>query len=625
VVLTPGIGHPSYFEHTYLASHLGYHLVEGPDLAVRGGRVWLRALAGLEPVDVVLRRVEDGDADPLELGDPGPGGVPGLVQASREGGLGLANALGSGLAGDVALQAYLPAACEALLDERLLLASPRTLWLGDASQRAEALSDLPTMVLHELGPNGVTSVFVDRLAASERTDLLGAIEQHPGRYVAQARLELATTPVMRGDAIGPGTVAVRTMVVATRSPSGEAGWSVLPGGLGRVVRDDRPVLVQRRGTAKDVWVVAGDRPRAAATWSARPAAVPQVDLRTSLPSRAAEALFWVGRNTERAEATSRLALTLVQQFELSPELAELAGGAWLTRSLAGLRAVSGGAPAEEVWAGRPPDGAAAPPDGTALEVVRRELAAALGDRPGGLGDSLSHLARSAGSVREFLSTSTWRVVGTLDAGRQVLTADAAKADLYLVAEALHDVVLSLMAMAGLSGESVVRGPGWRFLDLGRRVERALQLLGLIEAMVVPALPPAAVDPVYETLLTACESLVAYRRRYRSDVELDALCDLLLGDDTNPRAMAFQLDRITEDLVFLPDRRELLRQRELAEAAYRPVLASAWLEGGRPAAGLPALGLHQLVLDARGNLLALVDSLVSTWFTHAGPVRVVGGA
>ena len=142
VVLTPGIGHPSYFEHTYLASHLGYHLVEGPDLAVRGGRAWLRALAGLEPVDVVLRRVEDGHADPLELGDPGPGGVPGLVQASREGGLGVANALGSGLAGDVALQAYLPAACEALLDERLLLASPRTLWLGDAGQRAEALSDL---------------------------------------------------------------------------------------------------------------------------------------------------------------------------------------------------------------------------------------------------------------------------------------------------------------------------------------------------------------------------------------------------------------------------------------------------------------------------------------------------
>jgi uncharacterized alpha-E superfamily protein len=388
--------------------------------------------------------------------------------------------------------------------------------------------------------------------------------------------------------------------------------------------------MQRRGTAKDVWVVAGDRARPASRWSARPAAVPQVDLRTSLPSRAAEALFWVGRNTERAEATSRLALALVQQFEQSPELAELAGGAWLTRSLAGLRAVSGGTPAEEVPAeevpaGQPPDGTAASTDGTASDVLRRELAAALGDRPGALGDSLSHLARSAGSVREFLSTSTWRVVGSLDAGRQVLTADAAKADLFLVAESLHDVVLSLMAMAGLFGESVVRGPGWRFLDLGRRVERGLQLLGQVEAMVVPAIPPAAVEPVYETLLTACESLIAYRRRYRSDVELDALCDLLLGDDTNPRAMAFQLDRITEDLVFLPDRRELLQQRELAEAAYRTVLGSAWLDGGQPGAELPDLGLHQLVLDARGSLLALVDSLVSTWFTHAGPVRVVGGA
>ncbi len=574
---------------------------------------------------------------PSSCGGPGPGGIPGLVQASREGGIGVANALGSGLAGDVALQAYLPAACEALLDERLLLSSPRTLWLGDARQRGEALSDLPTMVLHELGPNGVTSVFVDGLAASERADLLGAIEQHPGRYVAQARLELATAPVMRGDAIGPGTVVVRTMVVATRSPSGDAGWSVLPGGLGRVVREDQPVLVQRRGTAKDVWVVAGDRSRPASTWSARASAVPQVDLRTSLPSRAAEALFWVGRNTERAEAASRLALALVQQFEQSPELAELAGGAWLTRSLAGLRAVSGGAPADVPAEGVPaeavavpsPHGTSAPAEGSALDILRHELAAALGDRPGGLADSLSHLAVSAGSVREFLSTSTWRVVGTLDAGRQVLSADAAKADLFLVAESLHDVVLSLMAMAGLSGESVVRGPGWRFLDLGRRVERALKLLGLIEAMVVPAIPPAAVEPVYETLLTACESLVAYRRRYRSDVELDALCDLLLADDTNPRAMAFQLDRITEDLVFLPDRRELLEQRELAGAAYRTVLGSAWLDGGRLdggrlGAGLPDLGLHKLVLDARGNLLALVASLVSTWFTHAGPVRVVGG-
>jgi uncharacterized alpha-E superfamily protein len=292
--------------------------------------------------------------------------------------------------------------------------------------------------------------------------------------------------------------------------------------------------------------------------------------------------------------------------------------------MAGLRAVSGGA-AEEELDGEAPDGTTSPFDGSASDVLRRELAGALGDRPGALGDSLSHLALSAGSVREFLSTSTWRVVGTLDAGRQVLTADAAKADLFLVAESLHDVVLSLMALAGLSGESVVRGPGWRFLDLGRRVERALQLLGQVEAMVVPDLPPAAVDPVYETLLTACESLVAYRRRYRSDVELDALCDLLLGDDTNPRALAFQLDRITEDLVFLPDRRELLQQRELADAAYRTVLGSAWLDGGRPVAGLAHPGLLQLVLDARGSLLALVDSLVSTWFTHAGPVRVVGGA
>jgi uncharacterized alpha-E superfamily protein len=557
--------------------------------------------------------VEDGDADPLELGSSRPGGVTGLVEAARQGGVGIANALGSGLAGDVALQAYLGPACQALLGETLLLPSPPTWWLGDAGQRADALADLDAMVIHQLGPGGVTSVFAGELDGSDRDTLVRAIDAKPGGYVAQTRLELATAPVLEGDAVVPGTVVVRTLVLAS-TPSPDAAHpttlALLPGGLGRVVRGDQPLLIQRGGTAKDVWVVA-DRSRApearAGDWQARIAPVPQVDLRTSLPSRAAEALFWVGRNAERAEATARLALTLVQRFEQSPELAELHHGAWLTRSVEGLRAVSGGTAA----------GIDDPP------VLRAELVAALGDRSGGLADSLSHLAVSAGSVREFLSTSTWRLVGLLDGHRIGLLADAGKADLFQVAESLQDVVQSLMALAGLTNESVVRGPGWRFLDLGRRLERAIGLLGLLEAMVVPATPPAAREPLYETLLAACESLIAYRRRYRSDLELDALCDLLLGDDTNPRALAFQLDRITEDLAFLPDRRELVHQRELAQATYRTVLAAPWLERGRTTADAPDLGLQQLVLDARGHLLELTESLVAAWFTHVGEVRVVG--
>ena len=189
-------------------------------------------------------------------------------------------------------------------------------------------------------------------------------------------------------------------------------------------------------------------------------------------------------------------------------------------------------------------------------------------------------------------------------------------------KSLHEVVLSLMALAGLASESIVRGPGWRFLDLGRRLERAQLLLGLVEAMVVPATSRAAVQPVYETLLMACESLVAYRRRYRSDLELDPLCDLLLGDDTHPRSLAFQVDRLSEDLAFLPDRRERRMQQALAEQANRLVISASWLDQDRPTPSAPHLGLQQFVLDVRGSLLELNSAVVSTWFAHVGEAHVV---
>jgi uncharacterized circularly permuted ATP-grasp superfamily protein/uncharacterized alpha-E superfamily protein len=608
VVLTPGIGHPSYFEHTYLASYLGYHLVEGQDLAVRGGRVWLRALAGLEPVDVILRRVEDAAADPLELGGEGPGGVAGLLEAAREQGVGIANALGSGAAGDVALHAYLEEACRALLGEPLRLPSLPTYWLGDPDHLAEALANWDDLVVHDLDAPIARSVFTKVLTDPEQAALRAAVEARPRRFVTQPRISLATAPVLEERAVVPGTVVVRIMAVASAG-----GWAPLPGGLGRVVRDDIPILRQRDGAAKDVWVLADDRPQPQRAWSARGSEIPQVDLRTSLPSRVAEALFWVGRNAERAETIARLSLALVQRYEQAPELAATSAShdGWIERIVAALRAVSGGLGRDEL-------------DVDDAAGVRRELAAALGDRNGALADCLNHLATSAGSVREYLSTGTWRVLSALDARRLGLAADAAKADLFLVAEDLDDTVLSLMALGGLAAESIVRGPGWRFLDLGRRTERAVLLLGLVEATLVPWNPDASVQPVYETLLTTCESLVAYRRRHRSDLELDEVCDLLLADDTNPRSLAFQIDRVVEDLAFLPDRKERRQQQALIDGTARLLIAAGWLDQRRPARGGPHVGLQQFVLDVRGTLLELVESLVSTWFAHAGEAHLVQG-
>jgi len=199
VVLTPGIGHPSYFEHSYLASYLGYNLVEGADLAVRDGRVWLRALGGMEPVDALLRRMEEAAADPLELEPDAPRGVPGLVAAARERGVAVANALGSAIAGHLGLQAYLPALCEHLLGERLRLASLPTLWCGDTEQRAVVLSGFDRMVLHDTDPVApVPAVFAGDLADADAEEWRRRIERTPHRYVAHEKADFATTPPSGG-------------------------------------------------------------------------------------------------------------------------------------------------------------------------------------------------------------------------------------------------------------------------------------------------------------------------------------------------------------------------------------------------------------------------------------------
>jgi uncharacterized circularly permuted ATP-grasp superfamily protein/uncharacterized alpha-E superfamily protein len=601
VVLTTGVGHPSYVEHSYLATQLGYHLAEGADLTVRDGRVWLRALDGLEPVDVVLRRADDAESDPLALEASGRRGVAGLLQAAREGNVGLANTLGSGVAGHLALQPYLAGACRALLDEELQLPSLDTFWCGDAEHRAVVRGELDEMVLHDTDPIAPRpSVFGVRLDRPERDWWMAALDRMPGRIVAQRQVRFATSPVFDEGTLRAGAVSLRVQAVL-----GEES-TVLPGALGRITSPHVPVMGQRTGTSKDVWVLPTlDAPTASG--ARRAVAVPQVDLRASLPSRAAEALFWAGRNAEHAEAAARTASVLVSRFEQTPTGDDAA--AWLRPIVAGLRAVSGGTGPAELT-------------DDLVELVRHELAAAVFGRPGAVADSLGHMLASCASVREFLSTSTWRVVGLLDSERITLSAGAGKNDLFVVAESLDRTIVALAGFAGLTMESLVRGPGWRFLDIGRRLERALLLLGFLAAALTEVPDAGSEQPILEATLSACESLVAFRRTHRSDLALDAVVDMLIADDTNPRSLVFQLDRLTDDLAALPDREARREQQAAVHAAAERLIETNWRDDldGRP--GQPLLGLGALVLDVRAQLLDFSARLVDTWFSHVGDIQRV---
>jgi uncharacterized circularly permuted ATP-grasp superfamily protein/uncharacterized alpha-E superfamily protein len=605
VVHTTGPGRAEYLDHSYLASELGYHVVTGDDLTVRGGRLWLRSLGRLEPVDVVLRRVPDHWIDPLEVPPGGPGGVPGLLQAAREGGAGVANLPGSGIAGHLALLPFLGAACHRLLGEDLLLPSTDTWWCGLTDHREEVLGAFDDLVLHDVGQGAVRAVggwappvFARDLDPATRASWRSLIDRSPHRVVAQRRLDLATTPgVVDGGPVAQ-SVVIRAVVV-----SGPEGCHVLPGGHGRVVAPETPALAQGSGTAKDIWVLAGS------TSSPIPVPKPSVapiDLRASLPSRAGESLFWMGRNAERAETVVRLVQVVLRRVEQEPELLADVDGPWLHHMLGGLRAVSGAI------------GTLPGPGDDPYAVLQAELAGALDGRPGSAADSLGHLVSSVRSIREHVSTSTWRIFGMLEAEIDGLR-NAGAAGPVVLGETLDRVLVPLLAFSGLAKESMVRGPGWRLLDMGRRLERAVLLLGLLEATVVPASTAEHRQSLHESVLTACESLVAYRRRFRSDITPAGIAAMLVLDVSNPRSLAFQLEQLHEDLSGLPAGGDRTAQRAIVARAQDVLTDAAWL-GDADGGDRSTIGLHALVLGIRPLLLELIDEVVGTWFAHAPRAR-----
>ncbi len=521
-LLAPSPAHRDYAEQALLATQLGYNLVDAADLTVQGGSLYLRAIGGMEPIGVLLRAVPDGALDPLEIVAPTSTGVSGLVQAARRGHLGLSNAVGSGLVGGTHLHRFLPALCEVLLGEELLLAS------------------------------------------------------------ASGAGERATTAVLQA-----GELVADSYVMRLHAVQSAHGVAVLPGGVAR-----------SRGGVKDVWVVGDSSAPARTITGSAVGALNPIDLRDSLPVRAAEALFWLGRNAEHAENVARCVHVALSTFRADPELADLDGGAWAQRVisvltlLVGARSVVGGDAG--LWA---EDGAFGP-DGVGLVARARE---ALSDRPDGLADTLGHLASNAATVREFLSTSTWRVMDALLSERSRLTQPTQVNGVELV-DLLDRTLAALAAMAGLMQESVVRGPGWRFFDLGRRLERSRLLVTTLRAAFSVPPPMVVAGAVGDFVLASTESLVAYRRRYRTDIELESLLDLLVVDDRNPRSLAFQVDRIREDLASLPD-----RNGQSDEVGLLEKLAH------RLPAVRPDSSLEVTLVEVDDLLAALLRGIGRTWF------------
>jgi len=509
-VLTPGPANETYFEHAYIARYLGFMLLEGEDLTVVNGRVMVRTVAGLKPIGVLWRRLDASYSDPLELNQQSHIGTPGMVQALRNEALTIVNALGSGILETRALLAFMPRICRHILGEELKLPSIATWWCGQEAERRHVAGNIEGMVI---GPaysrlpffddNG-QSVLGSSLRETAKESISDWLASDGHRLVGQEVVKLSTTPAYVDNKLVPRPMSLRVFAARTQD-----GWQIMPGGFARIGSGDdvSAIAMQSGGSAADVWIVS-DRPVERTTLLPAEESFTR-NMPGSLPSRAADNLFWLGRYIERSEGALRI-----------------------------LRA----------WHGRYAE--SADPRQPLLAHVTRYLEALdveMNDAvPESLLTNINSALYSASNIRDRFSPDGWLALNDLAKTARRFHAKVAPGD-----DATHAMTVLLRKLAGFAGlvhENMYRFTGWRFLSIGRYLERGLHMTRLLGHMTGPDAP----DGSYDMLLEIGDSVMTHRRRYNVNTAGLTVTDLLALDPLNPRSILFQLNEIRTEVEQLPN-------------------------------------------------------------------------
>jgi uncharacterized circularly permuted ATP-grasp superfamily protein/uncharacterized alpha-E superfamily protein len=540
VVLSPGIHSETAFDQAYLATVLGFPLVESADLVVRDGKLWMRSLGTLKRVDVVLRRVDADYADPLDLRADSRLGVVGLVEVQRRGAVTVVNTLGSGVLESPGLLRFLPELAGLLLGESPLLHIAPVFWGGIDAERSHIVANLSALLIKPTV--GGDTIVGPALSSRQRANLTARIEAAPWQWVGQELPQFSTAPVgYRSEGMASAGVGLRLFAVSQRG-----GYAPMIGGLGYVMAPGNTAYKLSTVAAKDVWVRPTERARSETV------TVPSVLLPAMTGAgtqgvtspRVLSDLFWMGRYGERAENLARLLIVTRERYhefrhrqgteesECVPVLLGALG------HITGTDTGTGGDHHEMI--------AVAPSTLWSLTVDP--------DRPGSLAQSVQGLGLAARAVRDQLSNDTWSVLAAVEravARRSDSPPDSLAEGDALLAAAQQQTLAGMLALAGVAAESMVHDVGWTMMDIGKRIERSLGLTALLRATLTQTRSPGAEQAITESALVACESSVIYRRRNLGKVSVAAVADLVLFDATNPRSLIYSLDGMRADLKALP--------------------------------------------------------------------------
>jgi uncharacterized circularly permuted ATP-grasp superfamily protein/uncharacterized alpha-E superfamily protein len=599
-LLTPGPYNETYFEHVFLARYLGFALVEGSDLTVRDNCVYLKTLEGLKRVHAILRRLDDEFCDPAALRTDSTLGVAGLISAARAGNVMIANALGSGVLESPALPGFLPAICETLLGEPLALPSVATWWCGEAPALDYAVTHLPELVIKPAFPSmKLEPTFGHTLDRAGREAMAERVRATPHAFVAQEWVRLSQAPTWSRDKekFEPRVVGLRLYAAA----SGD-GYNVMPGGLARVAPESATdvITMQRGGSSKDVWVL-GD---GAAAWQSL--LMPRLKARDIVrggfysPSRAVENMFWMGRYSERVENVARMLRAITQRLTES-DPSRLAAVKLLT-----------------AWSDKARLGELAPEPDRPAAAKKKPVTSADADwllgavcnhaAVNGVAANTARLLYCASQLRDRMSLDNWRTVQRLARAHE-----PAPTGLEEALTVLDRVLPVCTALAGFAHDDMTRDDTWRFLMIGRQLERTT-FLSALTAQVL-ALPDQELDLVLGAVLEIGNITMTYRARYQRQPELLPVVDLLVLDESNPHSVSFQLAALCEQLQQVKTRlgfAPLNDLRSLLQALRG--LDLGVLEGLRPPHDAP---LAALLAACERCAYGLSDELTQRFFIHAG--------
>jgi len=576
VVLSPGTHSETAYDQAFVASSLGFPLVEGSDLVMRDGAIWMRVFGRLERVDVILRRVDAAWSDSLELRKGSQLGVAGLSEAVRRGTVRVVNGLGAGVLENAGMLPFMSAMCELLLDEPLRLPSVQTYWAGDPRSMAYVLDNLDGLIVRTIDH----AVDVDHHPVDRLAELIRA---EPHRYVGQEPLALSQSPTLDARGLHPQSVTLRTFTLRYGST-----YRPLIGGLANVQEADGPA------SSKDVWVL---KDRADDPDQGLVDVLPLTNVRApaAMVPRVLEDMFWFGRYAERAEDMLRLVLTAHASAEDFRSRPHTAGGTSLAVLMEAIGRLSRSRLAPEQ-----------------LDDNFRSLLLDA-HRPGSVAQSISALRDAAQSVRDQLSPDTWQAFSWTERASASLTTYRYS---HQVAESAGQMLTGVLSLQGVAA-NMMRDPGWRMICTGRAVERGMQLCHLLSATTTVRRGIDVDRDVHNAVLSAAESAVTHRRRYRGYVRLSGVLDLLLTDVENPRSLAYGIAEMRQHLAAMPESTGSTRPErlldDLAEELDRADLAAlSAIEGERRP------NLERFLGGYLGQLTRFADSVGELHFA-AGPV------